>query len=645
MIVKVTEDNIKLYKDLFQKASATLRENGKAVEINDIEGYFQHLEDLMNESLQYTMLPVDEEKFVIDANTRAIKVPTNFTKNGIGVQGDDVAEIVWFEIDRYYDIIDFYNTRPVVQWKHSGETESYISDAWFVDINTKPDKLIFGWPLEKAICEKSGDLEFSVRFISFEGSSDNLNYSFNTLPTKVKINKSLNISEITNIIDDSVNEKIKSRIKNSVDGNVSFPHPPIFITAANSGYSDVVNNKTFLLVDAKNPSTPKKVNIGNAGSSLFLTTGAVSTTNINYSWKQEISAGEIINLPSADMDEIQTIYLPVIKENNNYKINDVDKNLICYSDSVATKLINFEDKESYQGEIVVEEIKDASGKSLGSFAKAYVSPSDFSTCEIDSPGIYWVVVSNDVANADKYPTLCTIKSKKVIVPEPEPLEFIGYTENGGVKSFLQIPKNSTETYIVKGYFNEPEFKDVVYSWNYKKNIHSNIEEIDNATIAELSFNKDTVTGFYSINAINKYNNGEANLEIPEDKDINFFVSHEPELNFYFDENFKTNRKVHLSIDIGAKDNLDKAFYGKSISIASFEKIDEISSATQKDAKTVDLDKLPIEKTEYKYDNNTLVITFDLSNVFSDKAIGAVVRTTFFSKLNDTYQLEISTTNL
>ena len=220
MIVKLTEDNIKAYKDLFESASAELNDG---TIINDIEGYFQRLGDLMNISLKYTMLPADEERFEIDANTRSIKIPSNFSKHGIGVQGDDVAEIVWFEIDRYYDIVDFYNTRPVVQWKHSGNSESYISDAWFKDIDTVPGKLIFGWPVDKNICEISGDLEFSVRFIGFDGDSDNINYSFNTLPIKVKVNKSLNISEIRNIIDDSINEKIKSRIKNSIDGNASLP--------------------------------------------------------------------------------------------------------------------------------------------------------------------------------------------------------------------------------------------------------------------------------------------------------------------------------------------------------------------------------------------------------------------------------------
>jgi len=52
-------------------------------------------------------LPLDEEKFFIDGNSRKIAVPQAFTKNGVGVQGDHYAEYIYFEIDRYFENIDF----------------------------------------------------------------------------------------------------------------------------------------------------------------------------------------------------------------------------------------------------------------------------------------------------------------------------------------------------------------------------------------------------------------------------------------------------------------------------------------------------------------------------------------------------------
>ena len=48
----------------------------------------------------FSVLPLDEDVFEIDANTRLIKVPSSFATNGISVQGDEVAEVIYFEINR-----------------------------------------------------------------------------------------------------------------------------------------------------------------------------------------------------------------------------------------------------------------------------------------------------------------------------------------------------------------------------------------------------------------------------------------------------------------------------------------------------------------------------------------------------------------
>jgi hypothetical protein len=52
-------------------------------------------------------LPQDEELFEIDANKRKINVPASFS-GGASVVGDEIAETIYFSIDRYFDITDFY---------------------------------------------------------------------------------------------------------------------------------------------------------------------------------------------------------------------------------------------------------------------------------------------------------------------------------------------------------------------------------------------------------------------------------------------------------------------------------------------------------------------------------------------------------
>ena len=84
-----------------------------------------------------------------------------------------------------------------------------------------------------------------------------------------------------------------------------------------------------------------------------------------------------------------------------------------------------------------------------------------SICEIDKPGIYWVVAKNDIPEADTYLQLCSSKSRKIEVPEPVALEFIGYSKDNAAIEYIEIPKNDI-SYLIKGNFVEPDLKDVDY---------------------------------------------------------------------------------------------------------------------------------------------------------------------------------------
>jgi hypothetical protein len=88
MITQVNSSNEKKYHALYAKAMDDLQTHkNKNVNINSLETYFAHIEDLLELSngRKYTILPLDEEHFEIDTNTRMIKVPEAFRKNGIAV--------------------------------------------------------------------------------------------------------------------------------------------------------------------------------------------------------------------------------------------------------------------------------------------------------------------------------------------------------------------------------------------------------------------------------------------------------------------------------------------------------------------------------------------------------------------------------
>lgn len=115
MITYVNKDNSRKYRILYDKAYDALVEakndkNHRYHEIvadldnifyiDSLEQYFYYLPYLMEfnqdgeeqyyatSGRRYAILPLDEEHFEIDANSRIITVPASFRKNGIAVKGD-----------------------------------------------------------------------------------------------------------------------------------------------------------------------------------------------------------------------------------------------------------------------------------------------------------------------------------------------------------------------------------------------------------------------------------------------------------------------------------------------------------------------------------------------------------------------------
>ena len=205
MITRQPLENDKLWLQILERAREAVGEN---VAMNSIDDLFNHLKDIVNhERSTYPevlsmFLPVDEALFEIDANTRKIKIPDMFV-NGIAVQGDEMAEILYFSIDRYFDAVDLYDREIYIQWKTS-KGDQALYPAFNKSLNVKEGKVVFGWPITSEITEVSGPVQFSVRFYqngTDKEGNDILEYSFGTLTSTVKVNQSLNfdISDPNNL--------------------------------------------------------------------------------------------------------------------------------------------------------------------------------------------------------------------------------------------------------------------------------------------------------------------------------------------------------------------------------------------------------------------------------------------------------------
>lgn len=201
--------------------------------ISTLEEYFSYIADLRAISKRYTILPLDEEYFEINADARTITIPTNFRTNGIAVQGDEVAEVLYFKINRFFDMDDLAQKDIFIQWRapadDTGIRPEGVSVPWVVDIETMPGYIIFGWPLSSELTQKPGVIDFSVRFYTYNEDEKKLTYSFSTLTANAQIKEGLNYNLEDMLLDGSgivdVNDLIINRLVNSDVYDPSLPDP------------------------------------------------------------------------------------------------------------------------------------------------------------------------------------------------------------------------------------------------------------------------------------------------------------------------------------------------------------------------------------------------------------------------------------
>ena len=221
---------------LFELAAADL-----GVESLDLDQYLNRLAELKAISPRYVRLPLyedgheDEEIFVINANERTIKVPSTFSKNGVGVVSDELAETIWFKINRYFDIKDFGkaagvvgdelkdgNLHILIQWEAPDGAQG-ASWAYAIDDTTDPEFIYFGWALTaEHLTAKAGNIKFGIRILQYD--RDEIAYSFATQAAQITVKPGLSFDVTDEGIEiESVADKMASRLMNG-----AIAHCPVF---------------------------------------------------------------------------------------------------------------------------------------------------------------------------------------------------------------------------------------------------------------------------------------------------------------------------------------------------------------------------------------------------------------------------------
>lgn len=362
--------------------------------ITTLEEYFSWLKTLGAINRKYTVLPVGEHYFDINANTRGINIPVDFKKNGVAVQSDDLAEVLYFRIDRYFDYMDLNNTDIFIQWETpkgpDGKTVKSVSPAYIRDIESEPGKLIFGWAISDLITAYAGQLKFSIRFFQWEnpelaaqeGADKVLAYSFSTLTATVDIKPSINLNlEKDKYVVDDCGDRLIERLENSViAGGYAAAIPEFIVDIADTanGYDLDAEGTYELLVQA-----------------MASDTGAIS-----YIWKRQ----DLNEDNSTANAEIRTIdssnkFVPVEDMNN---LNPAYAYYRVNHDGIATL---------YRGNIPPVE---ADG-----LAENEVLYTKQSVCIADNYGEYWAVAENRITNSVEHN-----ESKRAKFPRPEEVTIV-----------------------------------------------------------------------------------------------------------------------------------------------------------------------------------------------------------------------------
>lgn len=222
MITRITDANQEAYNKHFELLNQQIKAKGheSELQISNLVDLFGNLKTLVKDwgiDTKYIIFPADEPLFEIDANTRVITVPEHFRKNGISVQGDDLAETIYFKIYKYFDINDFFaNSKIEVNWKMTSGNKTVEG---ITEIDDKLDDLdhdyiIFAWPIDSSITIGKGTLQFSVTITGYaEGVNDAIGFIYNTLPASVNINGGLVLNNATKVT--GLSERMKARFVNS----------------------------------------------------------------------------------------------------------------------------------------------------------------------------------------------------------------------------------------------------------------------------------------------------------------------------------------------------------------------------------------------------------------------------------------------
>ena len=444
-------------KDLYQ---AYLDVEKEVDSLEDYFGIIKTITDCINTN--YQILPLIarngvfiniEEPFEIDANTRTIKPPNN--NYTYAVSGDNLAETIYFSIDRYFDNEDLNTHNIAVLSSINGK--KFQTPIEVKDITSVPNKIIFGWPIGKTITKQtSGTLEFSIRFYTVKGTE--VDYSLNTLPAHITIKNSLDFLSDAETDYENGDEII-------IDQSARFARE---LLQNGDIYKTAAIQTPVFYYETPQPENGDYEITSASSASLSAAAYSPDALNIEYEWIKENKAeGETLTY--------QNEYISI---GNTITQKDIDKYQIFYSK---------DELNNYHQELITEPI-------TGGEQEYYRLGSTITG--ITGPGLYQCI-----AKAKRSDIRYKV-GKSSIFKIPEPSKF-GITLKSGVKEsdlIYRFGKNEDED-SAKEFLNGIT-ENVMENSNLKKDIILNLSGPVNNNI--YTFSKTNTLNNYSVVSNNSF---------------------------------------------------------------------------------------------------------------------------------------------
>ena len=419
----------------------------QAPDISSLNAYFSNIEALAQIDEKFVMLPLTEELFEINANTREITVPKHFKENGISVQGDEISEILYFKIDRYFDAQDLHDPEMqiYIQWKSAAVGDNKqpiegVSQAFCIKEDIAPNYVIFGWPISSIITQAAGEISFAVRFFKYNTVTNHIDYSLSTLTQKVNIKPALdldiykavkNAADPNFFIDDST-DLVINRLKNTRynDASVQAGEPYFIVNFNPSGATaeeieaatDPLTGNVELeaWLDKNTDFAPTKVRVqANGDGTISYSWSYVAPVGPNGTDKTFPSSGTNVFYKTTDDHRWDgTVEGEPVK--TYYTIESPNESFDPESDKYYGTCV------AYTGNVFDPEAEEYPENGIWE---------RFSEFEIKSIGKYYVTVTNRVQNNRVY-----AKSYEVILNRPAELQMLIVIKNFLLLLLLAIVK-------------------------------------------------------------------------------------------------------------------------------------------------------------------------------------------------------------